>query len=88
MRPTGTDGVAWSVRLITFVNPAKTAESIEMPFGVWTRVGPRNRVLDGVQIPSREGAILREKVHVWPLIYLKQLSRLALSISRMPTGVY
>ena len=26
---------------------AKTAEPIEMPSGIWTRVGPRNRVLGG-----------------------------------------
>ena len=26
---------------------AKTAELIEMPFGVWTQVGPRKHVLDG-----------------------------------------
>jgi len=25
---------------------AKTAEPIEMPFGLWTRMGPVNRVLD------------------------------------------
>jgi len=25
----------------------KTAEPIEMPFGLWTRMGPRNYVLDG-----------------------------------------
>jgi len=30
--------------LVTFVSPAKTAEPIEMPFGVLTRVGPRNHV--------------------------------------------
>ena len=30
---------------------AKTAEPIEMPFGLWTRVGPRKYVLDGAQIP-------------------------------------
>ena len=31
---------------------AKTAEPIEMPFGLRTRVGPWNHVLDmGVQIP-------------------------------------
>jgi len=41
-----------------FGGPAKTAEPIEMPFGVWTQ-GPRNRVLDGVQIPPREGASFR-----------------------------
>jgi len=32
-----------------------------MPFGMWTRVSPRNHVLDGVQIPTREGVILRRK---------------------------
>jgi len=25
----------------------KTAEPIEMPFGLWPRMGPRNHVLDG-----------------------------------------
>jgi len=29
------------------VSPAKTAEPIEMPFGLWPRVGPGNHVLDG-----------------------------------------
>jgi len=29
------------------VSPAKMAEPIEMPFGLWTRVAPRNHVLDG-----------------------------------------
>ena len=29
---------------------AKTAEPIEMPFGMWTWVGLRKRVLDGVHI--------------------------------------
>ena len=43
-----TDRWAWSVGLsVTVVSHAKTAESIEMPFGLWTRVGPRNHVLDG-----------------------------------------
>jgi len=41
------------------VSPAKTAEQIEMPFGGLTRVGPRNRVLDGVQILQGEGLISR-----------------------------
>jgi len=40
------DRVAWSVGLsvgqsVTIVSPAKTAEPIEMPFVVWTRVGSR-----------------------------------------------
>ena len=31
-----------------------------MPFGLWARMGPKNHVLDGVQIPPWEGAILGE----------------------------
>jgi len=59
MRPIVIDGVAWYVglsvaRSVTVVSPAKTAEPIE-PFGLWTRIGPRNRVLDGVQMPIRRG---------------------------------
>ena len=29
----------------------KTAEPIEMPFGLWARMGPRNHVLNGVHFP-------------------------------------
>jgi len=43
---------------VTLVSPAKTAESIEMPFELRTRVGPRNHVLDGGPQPPWEGAIL------------------------------
>ena len=32
---------------VTGLNLAKTAESIEMLFGIWARVGPHNHVLDG-----------------------------------------
>jgi len=50
--------VAWSVCLSeTVVSPAKTAESIEMQFGLRTRVGPRNCVLDGGFRYPMEGAI-------------------------------
>jgi len=59
MRPTATDGVGWSVGHDRA--SCKTAEPIEMPFRMWTRVGWRNLVSDGVQIPTREGAILRAK---------------------------
>jgi len=43
--------VAWSVfisvcLLDTTTSCAKTAESVEMPFGLYTRVGPRNHTLD------------------------------------------
>jgi len=40
---------------VTVVSPAKTAEPIEMPFGLRNRVGPRNHVLHGVQIPHGQG---------------------------------
>ena len=29
------------------MSPAKTAQPIEMPFGMWTRVGPKEALLDG-----------------------------------------
>jgi len=38
------------------------AQPIEMLFGLWARIGPRNRKLNGVQIFLWEGAILRGKV--------------------------
>ena len=50
MRSIATD-VAWSVHLcvslwVTTVSRTRTAEPLEVPFGTWTRVGPRNHVLD------------------------------------------
>jgi len=42
---------------VTIVSPAKTAEPIEMPFGLRTRVSPGNHVLDGVQIRPWERAV-------------------------------
>jgi len=40
------------------VSYAKTAEPIEMPFGMWIRMGLRNRVLDGD--PNRPGHARRQ----------------------------
>jgi len=37
------------------------AGPIEMPFGLWTLVGPRKHVLDGAQIPPCNRAIIRRK---------------------------
>jgi len=60
MWPIVTDRVACSVCLpVTVLSPAKVAQLIEMQVGLWAQVGSRNHVLDGVQIPSWEGAILR-----------------------------
>ena len=68
MRPIVTDRVAWSVglsvcRYITLVSPTETAEPIEIPFGLRTRMGPGNHVLDAGPDPPWEGAILWGKGH-------------------------
>ena len=57
-----TDRVAWSVgrsvRLsVTLLSSAKTAEPIEMPFGLSSWVGPANHVLDGGPDPPWEWII-------------------------------
>ena len=41
------------------------AEPTELPFEMWTQVGPRNHVLDEVEISTREGIMLRAK-RFWP----------------------
>jgi len=60
--------VAWSVCLSVCVlgirvTCAKMAEPIEMQFGRLTHIGPRNHVLDEVQIPTRKWATF-EGAHV------------------------
>ena len=53
------------------LSTAKTADPIELPFEVWTWVGPRNHVLDASPDIPYDGAILRAKtlsarqVHGW-----------------------
>jgi len=52
----------WSVGLsVTVVSPAKTAEPIDMPFGVWSLVGSRNHVIIWGSRSPCERAILRGK---------------------------
>ena len=63
MRPMATELVAWSVCVFVCVRngeeSCKTAEPIEMPFGMWVRMGPSNHVLDrSVESPPGEGEIL------------------------------
>ena len=38
------------------------AKPIEIPFEIWIPVGPRNHVLDGVQIPRAKGQFLGGKM--------------------------
>jgi len=52
MRPIVTDGVAWYVAIVSL---AKMDEPIHMLFGLWTHVGRRNHVLDGVQSRMERG---------------------------------
>jgi len=48
-------------RSVTLVSPAKTAEPMEMPFGLRTTEVPGNHVLDGSSDPPWEGSILGER---------------------------
>jgi len=41
---------------LTIVSYAKTAEPMELPFEIWSQVGPRKKMYyDGVQIPHVKG---------------------------------
>jgi len=61
-RPSSSRSVGRSVCLpATLVSRAKTAEPIEMPFGLRTRVGPGNNVLDGGPDLSWEGQFWGEQ---------------------------
>jgi len=63
MWPIVTDRVEWLVDLSVchIVSPAKTAEPIELPFGLWTWFGRKNHVLDFRPDPLWEGALLRRR---------------------------
>ena len=68
MQPILTDRVAWSVGLsvcltVSLSDTLLSPEQIEMPFGLRTRVGPGNHVLDEGPEPPWEGAILRGEGH-------------------------
>ena len=45
-------------RSVTVVSPAKAAEPIGTPFGLWILVGPRNHLLDwGLHLPLEEASL-------------------------------
>ena len=52
---------------------AKTAEPVEMPFGLTTRVGPWNHVLDGIQIPMGMGSCEGDKGQ--PIVNYRELCK-------------
>ena len=68
--------VCWLVcQSLKVMSPAKMAEPIKMPFGLWTQLGPRNHILDGrwgVQIPMWRGNFEGQRglfvKLVWPLV--------------------
>jgi len=62
MQPVATDGVPWSFSqsLRYDRDPCKN-ELMKMLFGTWTQMGPRNHVLDEVQVPTRVGVIFGVK---------------------------
>jgi len=39
---------------VTVMRPAKRTEPIEMPFGLWTQVAPKNHILDGGPDPPMQ----------------------------------
>jgi len=66
-----TDQVAWSVCLSvglcrsgTLVSPAKTAEAIVVPFGLWARTQPRNHELVRDRDPREKGQFLGKGSHI------------------------
>ena len=64
VRPVVADSVEWYVcrSVCRSRDPAETAEPIEMPFGLWTRVDPKNRVLRELQITACKGEFLTGKM--------------------------
>jgi len=74
MRSIVADREEWSVGLsVTLVNPAKTTEGIEMPFGLSTRLGQGNHVLDGgPNLPMGRGNFEGEG---WPIVKYRDTLR-------------
>jgi len=56
MRPIAAEYRRSGVVCVSSREPCKTAEQIELPFGMWTRGSPRNHVRDG-------GSVLHGKEH-------------------------
>ena len=51
---------------VTTVSPAKVAKPITIPLWTLTLVGPRNDVLDGVQILMQRGNVEGDDVGIFP----------------------
>jgi len=71
--------IPWHAWRHSAVSCAKMAESIEIPFGLWTRVSPRKHVLGGMQtvatwrilLNRRYAAAMRPVAKLrWPLVVI------------------
>jgi len=51
-------------RSVTLVSPAKTAEPIDMSFGLWTRMGPKESCVRWGPDPPWEGAMFGERAPI------------------------
>jgi len=76
-------------RSITVKSPAKTTEPIEMPFGLWTWVGPRKQVLGGVytgetwRIPLNRSCAAAMRRHCQITVTILLLGRIAVLRTQM-----
>jgi len=61
MRPLVKSGLSVVCQSVTIVRTAKTAEPIEMPFGLWYSGGPNKPCIRWAADPSCKGEILRGK---------------------------
>jgi len=87
MPPIVTDRVAWSVGLSVGLSPSepcnKTAETIQMPFALRTRVGPRNHLLD-IAERFEPNTVLRAFHTIQPSSLTKScVAGLVLSVTRI-----
>jgi len=74
MPPIVTDQVAWSVGLSPSERCKTTAEAIEMPFVLRTRVGPRNHLLDIAERFQPNTVYCGHSTQYSHLVYLLQVS--------------
>jgi len=72
---------------VTLVSPAKTAEPIDTPFGLRTRMGMGNHVLDWAKIPLGKGQFWGERgVPLWSIWTLRSSMEKRLNRSRCRLG--
>ena len=66
--------------------PAKTDEPIELPFGMWTRMGPGNHVICGDPDPHRKGQSWKLLTHDGQALIVKHRISAYLSVGTAVTA--